>query len=179
MLELEIKLEEGFDETTSEFVTSSSFTIQLEHSLVSLSKWESKWEIPFLGHEDKTSEQTMDYVRAMILGQIPPDNVLSHLSAENLEAIHRYIESKQTATTINDKSPSTRNEIITAEKIYYWMIALNIPFECENWHLSRLLTLIRVCNIENGPKKKMSRAEVGAQQQKLNEERKRAMKTTG
>jgi hypothetical protein len=180
VLSIEIKLAEGYDESAEEFVSAESVVVNLEHSLVSLSKWESKWEIPFLAYEDKTTEQTLDYIRMMILGPIPPESVLSHFSARDLKEIHDYIESKQTATWINDNTPPSRNETITAEIIYYWMISLNIPLKCEEWHLNRLLTLIRVCNIKNNPdRQKMSRAESGMQQSRLNEERKKQMKTTG
>jgi hypothetical protein len=180
MLRIIIPLAEGFDEKTSEFVVSEGLTLDLEHSLVSLSKWESKWEVPFLSTENKTEDQSLDYIRMMILGEIPPEEKLSRLSAENIKEIDVYIGAKMSATRINERgAPKKSQEIVTAELIYYWMIALSIPFECENWHLNRLLTLIKVCNIKNSPKKKMSRSEAVAQQQALNEQRRKATGSKG
>ena len=171
MLRIEVPLSEGFDEQTNEFVTSEAAVLELEHSLLSLSKWESRWEIPFLSSDDKTTEQTMDYIKAMCLGEEPSDSVLSRLTAANIKAIDVYVNAKMTATTINErKSPGVR-EIVTAELIYYWMIALDIPVQCEQWHLNRLLTLIKVCNIKNTPPDKKSAAANAADRRALNAQR--------
>ncbi len=179
MLVLSIPLAEAFDEAEGKFVTSSCLILELEHSLVSLSKWESKWEIPFLGKE-KTSEQTIDYVRMMILGAQPAEEDFAHLTAANIEDVKNYINAKMTASWFNEKKqPRRSQETVTAEIIYYWMISLGIPFECQYWHLNRLLTLIRVCNIKNAPKQKMSKAEVIAQQRALNEQRRRQTGSRG
>lgn len=168
---------EGWDEVKQEFVEPKFQHLQLEHSLVSLSKWESKWCKPFFSKEEKTYEETADYVRCMTLTQNVKPEVYNCLSSENVAQINAYIEAPMTATTfVEEKDKKKINgEIVTAEIIYYWMIALNIPFECQKWHLNKLLTLIRVCNKKNEPPKKMTTAERKA----LNEARKKKHKTRG
>lgn len=170
MLRITIPLSEVFDERTSEFAVAEALTLDLEHSLVSLSKWESKWEVPFLAGDKKTKEETLDYIRMMILGEIPPDEELGRLTEWEFSQINAYIDAKMTATWFNEKHVPKGGppEVITAEIIYYWMISLSIPFECQHWHLNRLLTLIKVCNYKNAPKKKMSRSETATQQRELN-----------
>ncbi len=179
MLRLKVALTEGFNELTGKFVDGDSTTLELEHSLVSLSKWESKWELPFLSTEDKTDEQVLDYVRFMFSGDDFPEKVLKMMDKTHFDAVDEYINRKMTATWVNERKKAPNKEIITAELIYYWMIALGIPFECQNWHLNRLLMLVKVCNIKNGPKDKMTRSEAAAQQRALNAERKKAMGTKG
>lgn len=181
MLRLEIVLEEVYDEDTSEF-TSSTATIELEHSLSSMSKWESKHEKPFLDDSEKSGSELMDYIRLMTLTPEVPEEVYSKLSTANLTAINDYIASKQTATWFseeqsNNKSP--RQETITSELVYYWMISYQIPMECQHWHLNRLFTLIRVFNIKSQKPKKMSAAEIAARNRKLNDERRRKLNTRG
>ena len=154
MLLLTIPPIEMFNEKTSEFVYSKETKISLEHSLVSLSKWESRWNKPFLSKDNKTLEETIDYIRCMTITQNVDPEVYFRLTDENINTINKYIESPMTATTFSDNGHSSR-EIITSELIYYWMISLNIPMECQKWHLNRLLTLIRVCNIKNAPAKKI------------------------
>jgi hypothetical protein len=171
---------EFFNEDTAEFVTSEDFTLEMEHSLVSLSKWESKWEVPFLGNAEKTDEQIMDYVKMMIVGQESPPDLFSKITLEQQAQINNYINAKMSATWFNERANRKKSyEVITAEIIYYWMISLGIPFECQFWHLNRLLTLIKVCNEKNAPKKKMSRAEIAAEQRMLNEQRIRQLGTRG
>ena len=180
MLTITIKTAESYNQETSEFVDPELVELQLEHSLVSLSKWESKFEVPFLGNSEKSSEQTMWYIEAMILTPNFPRGVLSKLSSENLDEINAYIGAKMTATWFNDREANRPSrEIITAEIIYHWMIALNIPFECQHWHLNRLLTLIKVVNKKNTPPKKMSKRDLAQRNRDLNAQRKQRLGTSG
>ena len=180
MLILKVKGIEMFDERTEEFLTTRDTTLQLEHSLISLSKWESKWHKPFLGTDQRTNEEVLDYIRCMTITQNIDPNVYRCLTKKHFEMVDKYMEDKMTATWFSDdKNPKSRQKVVTAELIYYWMITLQIPFECEKWHLNRLLTLIRVCNLENAPKKKMSQKDVFKQNARLNAERKKLMNTTG
>jgi hypothetical protein len=159
--------------------------LKLEHSLASLSKWESEFEKPFLNDEDKTTEETLRYVEYMILNDDAPAGIVKKLTNEQIEQINAYITSKQTATTFNEGSESGlpgAKEIITAEIMYYWLVALNIPFEAQYWHLNRLITLVRVCNIKNDPKatkRKMSRREQIEERKRLNAERQAKYGTQG
>ena len=169
-----------WDEEKEEFVTPKFQILQLEHSLVSLSKWESKWCTPFLSKRDKTAEEIMDYIKFMTLTKNVNPDIYNHLTSDNIAEINGYIEAPMTATTFSDdKSGKASREIVTAELIYYWMIALNIPFECQKWHLNRLLTLIKVCNIKNSPPKKMSKREAARRNAQLNAARRKQLNTNG
>lgn len=179
MLQITIPGSEMFNEQTQEFFTTKETVLQLEHSLVSLSKWESRWNVPFLGKEEKSIEQTIDYIKCMTITQNVNPIVYSALTNANIEAINAYIDLPMTATTFSDIHSAPNREIVTSELIYYWMIALNIPMECQKWHLNRLLTLIRVCNVKNTPPKKMSRGEIMRRNAELNAARKKKYNTKG
>ena len=151
------------------FHTQKGMTIKLEHSLISVSKWEEIWEVPFLVDESiekykKTEEMIRSYIKCMTITPNVPDYIYENVTRASIEKITNYINSKHTATWFSENNPNDhRNpgggkEIITAELIYSWMISLNIPVEFEKWHINKLLTLIRVCSIqrekENGGGKK-------------------------
>lgn len=182
MLQITIPLSpEGWDEEKQEFVEPRTKVLQLEHSLVSLSKWESKWCKPFFSKKEKTEEETIDYIKCMTITQNVDPEVYDHLTPSIIKQIEEYIEAPMTATYFSDDKSRGRgaNEQITAELVYYWMIALNIPFECQKWHINRLLTLIRVCNIKNQPPKKMSRREIMSRNAALNAARRKQLNTKG
>ena len=179
MLTITIPAMELFNDLTQEFIETKAQTIQLEHSLVSISKWESKWNKPFLAKNDKTITETLDYIRCMTITQNVNPDVYKRLSRSNIEDINKYIDAPMTATTFSDNNAGKSREIVTSELIYYWMIALNIPMECQRWHLNRLLTLIRVCNVKNTPPKKMSRREIMNRNAALNAARRIQLNSKG
>ena len=179
MLRLIVPEKELYDERTGLFVRTKKQVLQLEHSLVSLSKWESKWHKPFLSKNEKSGEEMLDYIRCMTITQNVPDEVYFALDTNELIKINNYLNDSMTATTITKQQVKSRGEIITSEIIYYWMISLQIPFECEKWNLNRLLTLIEVCNIKNSPGKKMSKSEIMRRNRTLNAARKQQMHTRG
>lgn len=183
MLQITIPLTpEGWDEEKQEFVEPEVITLQMEHSLVSLSKWESKWHKPFFSKENKTDEEIMDYIKCMTITKNVKPEVYTKLTRDNITLINDYINDPMTATTFSeDKKGKRNNEIITSELVYYWMVALNIPFECQKWHINRLLTLVRVCNIKNQPpdKNRMSKRDIMSRNAALNAARKKQLNTTG
>ena len=180
MLEIHVSEKEWWDETQEVFMKTPAATLQLEHSLVSLSKWEAKWQKPFLSNDDKTSEETLDYIRCMTINRNVKPYVYKALGSDNLKLITNYIASPQTATTITHRGnpPKGQKEIYTSEVIYYWMIMYGIPFECQKWHLNRLLTLIEVCNAKQNPQK-MSRSAIYEQNKALNAARRAKMHSKG
>lgn len=179
MLKIVVPEREFYDEANNEFITIKEQTLQLEHSLVSLSKWESKWHKPYLNKEDKSVAEVLDYIRCMTITQNVNELVYKNLSVENIEEIKKYIEDPMTATTVNETNSKRSNEIVTSELIYYWMIAYNIPMECQKWHLNRLLTLVKVCSVKNTPPKKMSRREIMNRNAALNAARRKRLGTKG
>lgn len=181
MLQITIPAKEGWDEEKQEFVElKKKQTLQLEHSLVSLSKWESKWGKVFLSKREKSFEEVLDYVKCMTITQNVNPDVYNCLTRDNIVAINKYIEASMTATYFSEeKRGGINREQTTAELIYYWMITLNIPFECQKWHLNRLIALIKVCNIKNQPPKRRSRTEILTRNAALNAARKQQLNTKG
>lgn len=180
MLTITVPATELFDERTQEFVTIKEQTLLLEHSLVSLSKWESKWHKAYMGKDKKTTEEVLDYIKCMTVTQNVKPEVYLCLAAEQITQIKDYIEDAATATVIyHDKKQRPSRETITSEIIYYWMTVHNIPFECQKWHINRLLTLIQVCNVKNTKQKPKSKREIFEQNRRLNETRRAQANTRG
>lgn len=180
MLTITIPAREMFDDRTQTFLSTKEQTLQLQHSLVSLSKWESKWHKPFLAKQDKTNEELTDYIRCMTVTQNVDPVVYNGLTKKNIDEIKAYIDDPMTATTFHNIPQNGNNgELPTSELIYYWMISHNIPMECQKWHLNRLLTLIRICNVKNAPAKKMNRKDVINRYAALNAARRNKMNSKG
>lgn len=180
MLRITVPAAEYFDESRQMFIQKKEQTLQLEHSLVSLSKWEAKWKKAFLGKEEKTLEETLDYIRCMTITQNVDPEVYTRLTNANIKEINEYIGDPMTATTFRKDNPGhPSRETITSELVYYWMIVNNIPPEYQKWHLNRLLTLIRVCTIKNTPPKKRGKSEIMRQNAALNAARRKKLGTTG
>ena len=181
MLQIKIPISpEGWDEEKQEFVDPEYQVLELEHSLVSLSKWESKWCKAFFSKKEKTYEEFIDYIRCMTLTEGVDPDIYNKLTQGNVEQINKYIEAPMTATTFS-KNPNDRKsrETATSELIYYWMIANNIPFECQYWHLNRLMTLIRVCNVKNTPPKKHSKGDIMRSNAAMNAARRAQLNSRG
>lgn len=180
MLTIIIEGTETFNEETNEFGSMPDVVLDLEHSLISLSKWESKHKKPFLSVTGKTTEEMFDYLQFMILTPEVDSNIVFTFSQKNIDTIQEYIDSSESATTFGalpkHKSPG---EVVTSELIYYWMTLFNIPYECQYWHLNRLFALIRICNIKNSPQKKMSRRELAERNAAINAKRRQELGTTG
>lgn len=182
MLELNVGGQEYFNEETNTFSSNPPYTLKLEHSLLSISKWEAKWKKAFLNNtKPKTPEETIDYIRCMTINKGVPEDVYSRIKQIDITKVDEYINDKMTATwfsKINNNGAPSR-ETITSELIYYWMISYNIPFDCERWHLNRLLTLIRVCESKQGNTKKMSKRDIIAQNRALNASRRKTHHSRG
>lgn len=180
MLKLIVQGNEFYDEETSSFITTEGFELELEHSLLSLSKWESKHQIPFLASGKLTTDQIADYVMCMIQTPNITLDMIQVAGKQVFDPVNEYINSPQSATTFGEMpKPRGRGEVITSELIYYWMVAFNIPFECETWHLNRLFSLIRICNIKNGKPQKMSRSDMAQRNRELNAKRRAELGTSG
>lgn len=180
MLTITIPANELYDEKNNRFIPVKEQKLQLEHSLISLSKWESKWHKPFFTKKDKTFEEIIDYIKCMTLTQNVNPFVYQCITKKNIEEISEYINDSMTATTFSGKDKGKiNNEQITSELIYYWMVALQIPFECQKWHINRLITLIRVCNVKNTPPKKRSKGDVARSYSAINAARRKQLNTKG
>lgn len=182
MLKIRIPKREQFNEKTSQFFyyPERDIDLQLEHSLLSVSRWESKWHKPFLNNRDKLSdEELIDYIRCMCTSSVDDTKIFNYLTNENVKQISDYIGDSMTATTFRDDGNKRNSEIITSEIIYYWMVSYQIPFECQKWHLNRLITLIRVCSEKNAPKKNMNPKDIIARNRALNKARRAQLNSKG
>lgn len=180
MLRIIIEGDESFNQEDQTFETVGNIVLDFEHSLLSVSKWESNYQKPFLSTSQKTADEIFSYLKAMLLTSDVDPDVFYRISQGNIDMIQQYINSSQSATTFGEM-PKRRGpgEVITSELIYYWMVAFNIPFECESWHLNRLFSLIRICNIKNSKPKRMTRTEIAQRNREINEKRKAELNTSG
>ena len=180
MIEVRIPESEAFDARTNEFISLKAYTLSLEHSLVSISKWESTWKKPFLHTKNKTNVEMLDYIRCMTITQNIPDEAYYRIPESEFERVAKYIEDPMTATTFsNQENKPRKREIVTAEVIYFWMIQANVPFECRKWHLNQLLTLLQVCAEKSQPPKKRSKNAIAKQWSALNAARRAKLHTNG
>lgn len=181
MLRISIPETEYYDGKTETFLTCKARVLKLEHSLRAISRWESRWMKPFLGNEVKTAEEIYHYIQCMSLSDDVDLFTVKNLTQDTLDEISKYIQSTMTATKLplNKEKPKTNREVLTSELIYYWMVSFNIPFECQEWHINRLLTLINVCDLKNNPPKKSNPKEILSRNASINAARKKAMKTSG
>lgn len=180
MLQLQFPDTEFYDEQNEKFITIKGQTIQLEHSLVSISKWEARWKKPFLVREGHTREETIDYIRCMTITQNVNPLLYQLLTSDQITKVNQYIDDPMTATTISkQEGKGASSKIITSEEIYYAMVAYQIPFECQRWHFNRLMMLIRVCDEKNKPKKKMRKGEIAKRNRSLNAARRARLGTRG
>lgn len=179
MLVLRVPETELYDSSKNLFTNYKECTLTLEHSLMSISKWESKWHKPYFNSKEKSIDEIRDYIRCMTISQIPDDLVFDRLSADNIRQINDYIQDPMTATTFRESQNKKGKEILTSEIIYYLMIAYGIPFECQKWHINKLFTLIKVCEIKNSPPKKMSKSDIFKQNKELNAYRRSVLNSKG
>lgn len=183
MLTIIIPATRFWDSKNEVFINHKQHVLNLEHSLVSISKWEAKWHIPFLSENEKNKEHTIDYIKCMTLTQNVDDAIYESLTKENFVDISAYIENKMTATWFSERKgtgPTGKKEVVTSELIYYWMVGLEIPFECQKWHLNRLLTLIKVCNAKaKSANNKQSKKDILSNNAELNAARRKQYGTSG
>lgn len=184
MLPLIIPQREWFDERTQEFVTYPRCVLRLEHSLLSISAWESKWKKPFLGKDpNRTYAESLDYIRCMTINTQSDLNIYRSIDQKLMQKVKDYIDDSMTATTFGNRRAQGggrgKREIITSELIYYWMVHYGIPIECEKWHLNRLLTLIRICEIKEAGGQKMKRSDIFANNKALNAANRARFKSRG
>lgn len=179
MLKLNIKPVEFYDDNLCEFITVPGLKLTLEHSLYTISKWESRWMKPFMGNNEKSDDEILDYILCMDITETLTIESIQNIQQVDLSRILTYINSNMSATTFNNSGSGKSNEIVTSELIYYWMITLQIPLDCEHWHLNRLMTLIRICNIKNSPPKKQDKQAALSRQRELNKQRKMQNNSTG
>lgn len=179
MLTLVVNSKEFFDDTTQTFIVVDKQTLNLEHSLISISRWESKWMKPYLSKNQKTKEEITDYICCMSINRDISSEVVQSLSQKQLKQIDEYIRAPMTATTFAKDGSPPSNRIITSEVIYGQMVSLNISFECQKWHFNRLMTLIQVCALQNQQPKKMSKGELNSRNRQLNQARRAQHNTRG
>lgn len=180
MLKIHVPPKEWYDEKRNEFISFDGADIELEHSLYSISEWESKWEKPFAKDSAMKRVEFLDYVRCMALNKVDKLAYLS-LTNKNVADINNYIKARHTATWFQKTNAPNgrRSETITSELVYYWMIEHGIPFSCDRWNFNRLMTLIEVCNRKNSKPGKRNQNDMLLEQHRLNMERRKRLNTNG
>lgn len=179
MLLLSIPSKEYYDEIRNEFFSVPGGTLELEHSLFAIAQWESKWKKSFINSKELTGTEILDYIKCMSLSSAVDPSIYNNITAEQIGEVMGYINSKQTATTFSGPKEKASGRVVTVELVYCWMFSLNIPLECEHWNFDRLTTLIRVCVLENGPQKKMSKKETAQMYRDINRARRKKIHTKG
>lgn len=180
MLQVTIPGVEYYNESTEMFEETKSQTLQLEHSLISVAKWESKWKKPFLSDKQRNIEESTDYIKCMTLTQNVNPECYGNITQSLFKEINEYIDDPMTATSFSSGGgKGSRSQTVTAEIVYYWMVSFNIPFECQKWHLNRLMTLIQVCSIKQENPKKMSKQKILQENKATNDARRKQMNTSG
>ncbi len=181
MLEIRVPASEVYQAWNNTFINVQSCVLTLEHSLISVAKWEAKWHIPYLNARKKTTAQDLDYIRCMVIGPVKDDAIFAALSSENIADIRKYIDDTMTATTFSESLNTKKHskEVVTAEILYHRMFTNNIPMECQKWHLNRLLTLIRVCDTKNSPPSKMNKKQTASHYAEQNALRRAKYNTKG
>lgn len=179
MLKITIPASEQYDPVANEFIYTKEQTIAMEHSLLSVAKWEAKWKKPFLSKDQKTQEESIDYFKCMTITQNVDPMVYNAIDENLTKQITDYIDDTHTATWFSEENGSRSRDVITAEVIYYSMFANGIDKECEKWHLNRLLTLIRVFSEKNKPEKKIPRNKLYSRNTALNKARRKQRHTRG
>ena len=181
MLTITIPSAEFFDEKNNLFIYSKEQNLRLEHSLVSISKWEANWHKPFLSEENRTNEEMLDYIRCMTITQNVDPKAYQCIPKSEIERVNAYINDPRSATVFYDKKQKPhRKERITSEKIYFWMVRAGVPFDpCQTWHLNRLLNLLHYCNTSNQPMKKRSPAEIAKEYEQINAAQRKLFNSKG
>lgn len=178
MLEIELEELEAWDDKKQEFVVLKNEVVCLEHSLKSISEWEAKWKVPFLDTTPRTKQMILDYVSCMVVSEVPK-GFLERLKTRDFSRIQEYIDDSRTASWISSEDNTNDGSKVTSELIYYWMVTAGIPFSAEEWHLNRLMMLIKIYGEKNKPEKKRSREDILERNRELNEKRRREMGTNG
>ena len=158
VLDLYIPGKEFWNSELQEFIYTKDITLHLKHSLVSLTRWEQHYKRRFLDNGPKNEEEYRFYIQCMTLNKDVDPLVYTVLQEDDIKKVTDYLHDSMTATTLPKQNNNRSNsEKLSSELIYYYMTALNIPFECEKWFLNNLIILISIASIKNNPQEKKSK----------------------